>query len=84
MYVLLCLYDKLNQIPSVSRTQQNRQRNLVLRHTVPHFSPSSGAIACWVAKLNAAIYLDTRAKKSKYKYFISSIGNWTHTQSLHT
>ena len=36
--------------------------NLVLRHSVPHFSPSSGGIACCVAELNPALS-DTRAKK---------------------
>ena len=41
--------------------------NLVLRHSVPHFPPNSGGIACWVAELNAALCLDTRAKKWKYK-----------------
>ena len=43
------------------------RRNLVLRHSVPHFPPSFGGIACWVAELNAALCLDTRAKKWKYK-----------------
>ena len=42
--------------------------NLVLRHSIPPFSPSSGDIACWVAELNAALILDTRAKKWKYKF----------------
>ena len=42
--------------------------NLVLRHSVPHFLPNSGGIACWVAKLNVALNLDTRAKKWKYKF----------------
>ena len=42
--------------------------NLVLRHSVPHFLPNSGAIACWVAELNAALNLDTRAKKYKYNF----------------
>ena len=41
--------------------------NLVLRHTVSHFPLSSGGIAWWVAELNAALCLDTRAKKWKYK-----------------
>ena len=31
--------------------------NLVLRHSVPHFLPYSGGIACWVAELNAAPFL---------------------------
>ena len=42
--------------------------NLVLRHSVPHFLPNSGGIACWVAELNAALNFDTRAKKWKYKF----------------
>ena len=41
--------------------------NLVLRHSVLHFSPSSGGIACWVAELKAALCLEARAKKWKYK-----------------
>ena len=52
--------------------------NLVLRHSVAHFPPNSGGIACWVAELNAALCLDTRAKKWKYKwkkYFTSSSGD---------
>ena len=44
-----------------------RRGNVVLRHFVPHFPPSSGGIACWMAELNAALSLDTRAKKWKYK-----------------
>ena len=45
----------------------------MLRHSVsyndnsiPHFSPNSGGIACRVAELNAALCLDTRAKKSHF------------------
>ena len=38
--------------------------NIVLRHSVPHF-PSNSGIACWVAGLNAALSLDTSAKKMK-------------------
>ena len=55
--------------------------NLVLRPSVPHFLPNSGGIACWVAELNAALYLDTRAKKCN-KYFISLSGDRTHNQSV--
>ena len=40
----------------------------VLKHSIPHFPLSSGSIACWVAELNAALCLDTRARKRrKYK-----------------
>ena len=39
----------------------------MLRHYVPHFPPSSEGIACWLSELNAALYLDTRVKKWKYK-----------------
>ena len=42
--------------------------NLVLRHSVSHFLPNSGDIACCVAELNAALNLDTRAKKWKYTF----------------
>ena len=42
--------------------------NLLLRHSVPHFLPNSGGIACLVAELNAALCLDTRAKKWEYKF----------------
>ena len=42
--------------------------NLVLRHSVPHFPPSSGGIACCMAELNAALSFDTRAYKWKYKF----------------
>ena len=42
--------------------------NLVLRLSVLHFPPNSGDIACWVAEFNAALVLDTRAKKCKYKF----------------
>ena len=57
---------KLNQLHAVSRTRQGGRRNIVWRHSVPHFLPNSGDIACWVAELNAAFCLDTRAKKCKY------------------
>ena len=41
--------------------------NLVLRHFVPHFTPNFLDIGCWVAELNAALCVDTRAKKWKYE-----------------
>ena len=59
--------------------------NLVLRHTVTHYPPNSAGIACWLAELNGALYLDTKAKKWKCKlskYFISSRGDRTHNQSI--
>ena len=34
--------------------------NQVLRHSVPHFPPNSGGIACCV-ELNAALSLDPKA-----------------------
>ena len=40
----------------------------MLRHSVPHFLPNFEGIACSVAELNAALALETRAKKSKYKF----------------
>ena len=43
--------------------------NLLLRQSVPHFLPNSGSIACWVAAFNAALSLDTRAKKWKFLNF---------------
>ena len=50
------------QLHAVSRTQQGRQREPSVK------TPNSGGIACWVAELNAALFLDTRAKKWKYKF----------------
>ena len=59
----------INQLHAVSRTQQGRQREpSVKRYPVPHFLPNSGGIMCCVAELNAALNLDTRAKKWKYKF----------------
>ena len=49
--------------------------NRVLRHSVPHFPPKSGGIACWVVELNAAFCLYARAKNESIKYFITSSGN---------
>ena len=51
--------------PSHSRVGKG---NLSLRHSVPHFLPNSGGIACRVAELNAALVLDTKAKKWIYKF----------------
>ena len=45
--------------------------NLVLRHSVPYFPPSSGGIVCWVAELNAALYHSIR-NINVNKYFIST------------
>ena len=42
--------------------------NLVLKHSAPHFLAYSGGIAYGVVELNAALCLDTRAKKLKYKF----------------
>ena len=42
--------------------------NLLLRHSVPHFLPNSGGIACLGAELNAALNLDPRAEKWKHKF----------------
>ena len=59
------------------------RENLVLRHSVPHFLPNSGDIVWWVAKLNVALNLDTRARNGNInvsKYFISSSGDRTHNQ----
>ena len=68
-YYCDCFIQK-NQIsftlyPAHSRVGRG---NLVLRDSVPHFLPNSGAIACCVVELNAALSLDTRAKKWKYKF----------------
>ena len=57
---------KINLLHTVSRRRIGRG-DLVLRQTVPHFPPSSGGIACSMAEVNAALCLDTRAKKWKYK-----------------
>ena len=74
----------LNQISFTLYHSRVFRGNLVLRHYVSHYPPSSGSIACWVAELNAALCLDNRAKKWKYtsKYFISSSGDRTHDQSI--
>ena len=81
------LYFKIkNQLQAVSRTQQGRQREpSVKRHSVAHFLPNSGGIACWVAELNAALNLDTKRRNGNInlsKYFISSSGGRTHNQSV--
>ena len=55
--------------------------NLVLRHTVPHFLQNSGGIACWVAELNAALWMKN-GNINLSKYFISSSGDRTHNQSI--
>ena len=71
------------QLHFVSRTQQGRQKEpVVLRHSFPHFPPDFGGIACWVAALNAALSLVTRAKKWILKYFISSSGDRTHDRRV--
>ena len=57
---------KLYLFHAVFRTQQGRQ-NIVLRHSVSQFPSNFGGIACCVAELHAALCLDTRAKKWKYK-----------------
>ena len=46
---------KYNQLHAVSRTQQGKQREPSVRHSVPHLLPNSGGIACLVAELNAAL-----------------------------
>ena len=61
---------KINQLHAVSRTQQGKQREPMLRHSVPHFLPNSGDIACSVVELNAALSLE---HKSIYLVISSSI-----------
>ena len=75
---------KTNQISFALYPAHSRvgSENLVLRHSVPHSPPSSEGIACWVAELKTVLCLDTRAKKWKYKYFISSSGDRTHNQLI--
>ena len=46
--------------PAHSRVSRG---NLMLRYSVPHFPASPGGIARGVAELNAALCMDTRAKK---------------------
>ena len=46
--------------PAYSRVDKG---HVVLRHSILHFPSNFGGIACWMAELNAALYLDTRAKK---------------------
>ena len=75
--------QKKNQIHAVPRTQQGGRGNLVLRHSVPHFLPNSGGIACWVAELNATRHQNEEMKNINLnKYFISSSGDRTHNQSV--
>ena len=48
-----------------------RQVDLFLKnppYSVPHLPTNFGGIAGWVAELNAALCLGTRAKKWKYKF----------------
>ena len=53
----------------------------MIRHSVPHFPPSSRRIACWVAELNAALCLDIKEitvyslygqKKLPYLFYYNS------------
>ena len=69
MHVYSC-FKILNQISFTLYPAHSRvgRENLVLRYSVPHFLPNSGGIACWVTELNAALNLDTRVKKWKYKF----------------
>ena len=62
---IIILFFRFTLYPAHSRVGRE---NLVLSHSVPHFLPNSGSIACWVAELNAALNLDIRAKKWKYKF----------------
>ena len=48
---------------AVSRTQQDRQREPSVRHSIPRFPPNSAFIACWVAELNTALCLTSERKK---------------------
>ena len=41
----------------------------MLIHSVSHLSPNSGDIACWVAEVNAALCLGTKAHKGTYEIF---------------
>ena len=58
----------LNQLHAVSRTPQDGFLILLLRHSVHHFPPNYGDIECRMEEPNAALCLDTRAKKWKYKF----------------
>ena len=72
MFIMLAsdfFTDKKKHFYAVSRTLQVRHREPSVRHSVLHFLPNSGVfIACQVAELIAALCLDTRAKKWKYKF----------------
>ena len=46
----------------------------MLRHSVPHFPPSSGGIACCVAELTRFTSTPERRNENINKYFISSSG----------
>ena len=67
-------------------TAQSRvgRRNLVLRHSVPHFLQNSGGIACWVAELNCLKLASTPERRNGIitlsKYFTSSSEDRTHNQ----
>ena len=73
---------KKNQLHAVSRTQQGIYA--VLRHSVPHFSPNSGDIECWVEELTAALFASTPERIIENinvnKYFISSSEDRTYNQ----
>ena len=56
----------LNQILFYGRLESTFTH--LLRHSVHHFQPNSGGIACWVAETNAALCLNIRAKKWKYQF----------------
>ena len=57
------------------------RENLVSTQSVPHFPPNSGGITCCVAKLNAALCLDTFNENINLnKHFIFSSWDRTHNQ----
>ena len=86
VYRRVPLRHDLHQLHAVFRTQSGRQREPSIK---THRSPLSAEfwrIACWVAELNAALYLDTTERANENinvsKYFISSSGDRTHNQSI--
>ena len=56
--------------------------NLVLRHSVPHFLPDSGGVACWVAGHSTPERRNGNINLSKY--FISSSEERINNQSIYS
>ena len=62
--------------PAHSRVDRE---NLVLRHFESHFPPNSRGIACWVAELNVALCLDTKAEELRVEVKITTSRVYSQT-----